>query len=70
MRRSLEEMWSRLQPIARHLAVQNHTRPPTFEDFKWAYSIFWCGEGGKGVLPHVREPKELHGSNVLHLTRH
>jgi hypothetical protein len=35
-------MWRRVEPACRHLALgAGAEAPPTFDDFLWAYSIFW-----------------------------
>ena len=41
-KRSLEEQWRRLEPACRQLALSAGAEAaPTFDDFLWAYSIFW-----------------------------
>lgn len=41
-RRRLEALWSRLQPALEAMLEEvGVSRPATFDDFLWAYSVFW-----------------------------
>ena len=41
--KNLERMWAKLEPVCQDLLLDagHRQRAPCFQDFLWAYSIFW-----------------------------
>ena len=52
-------MWRQLEPVCETMCQQaGAVRKPTYHDFKWAYSIFWCVTlcAMPPSLPHEQPP--------------
>ena len=65
--RNLESMWTKLEPVCQDLLLDagHRQRAPSFQDFLWAYSIFWytAAPAALSLLCLIRT--WLHGMKTL-----